>query len=292
MEYGTNPRIRFVDIAAAGPMTETIAYKPVQFFTLTFGVTWACWFTAPVLGDPVNGDAVFLGLMLTGLLTPFTVALYLIFASGNEALKNAFFNKLLNIRLIRLSSIAFFLVLFPASMIVSILISTLFGYPLDQFSIADGFSFSVGAVPTLLFLLLAACFEELGWRGYAVESLSSNRSYFEATAIFGVLWSLWHLPMFFIPHSYQAELLQEDLFLVLNFFLSIVPLAFIISWFCKKNSGSILGAVLIHASINFTQEFFQVSPYTKCIQTVVLVVVAVVFVVADREAFFGDDDLR
>ena len=98
-------------------------------------------------------------------------------------------------------------------MIVSILISTLFGYSFDQFSVAEEFSFTVGAVPTLLLLLLAACFEELGWRGYAIESLNADRSYFEATAIFGILWSLWHLPMFFIPHSYQAELLEEDFFL-------------------------------------------------------------------------------
>ena len=87
-------------------------------------------------------------------------------------------------------------------------------------------------------------------------------------------------------------MLQEDFLLVLNFFVSIVPLAFIISWFCRKNSGSILGAVLIHSIINFTQEFFQVSPYTKCIQTLVLIVIAIVFVVADKEAFFGDDKLE
>ena len=88
---------------------------------------------------------------------------------------------------------------------------------------------------------------------------------------------------------YQAELLKDYFFLALNFFISIVPLAFIISWFCKKNGGSILAAVLLHSIINFTQEFFQVSPYTKCIQTLVLIVVATVFVVADKEAFFGDD---
>jgi membrane protease YdiL (CAAX protease family) len=272
-------------------LAETVDYKPIRFFSLTFGVTWVCWFAAPHLGDPEGGDPIFLVLMLIGLLTPFASALYLIIASKNEALKKIFFNKLLNIKLIRPSSIPLFFVLFPASMIVSILISTLFGYSLDQFTVAEEFSFTVGAVPTLLFLLLAACFEELGWRGYGVESLNSSRSYFEATAIFGVLWSLWHVPMFFIPHSYQAELLQEDFFLVLNFFVSIVPLAFIISWFCKKNSGSILAAVLIHTIINFTQEFFQVSPYTKCIQTLVLIVVAVVFVVADKEVFFGDNKL-
>ena len=94
--------------------------------------------------------------MLIGLLAPFASALYLILESGNAALKKEFFNKLINIRLIKPSSIPLFLILFPASMIVSILISIPLGYSIDQFTIADEFSFTVAAVPTLLFLLLAA----------------------------------------------------------------------------------------------------------------------------------------
>jgi len=240
-------------------MAETISYRSTWFYTLTFVVTWVCWFAAPYLGDPESGDAIFLILMLVGLLAPFASALYLTLTSRNGALKKVFFNKLLNIRLIRLSSIPLFLILFPASMIVSILLSTLVGYSFDQFTVAEEFSFTVGAVPTVLFLILAACFEELGWRGYGVESLSVSRSYFEATAIFGVFWSLWHLPMFFIPHSYQAELLQEDFLLVLNFFISIVPLAFIISWFCKKNSGSIRLSISLRNSSRsrLTQNVFK-----------------------------------
>jgi membrane protease YdiL (CAAX protease family) len=269
---------------------ETISYNPKQFFILTFVITWACWFSAPYFGDARNSDATFIALMLIGLLTPFLTALYLTLTSKNDRLKRTFFNKLLNIRLIIWSSIPLFLILFPASIIVSVLISTLFGLSLDQFTIAEEFSFSVGGIPALLVLLLAACFEELGWRGYAVESLNASFNYFGATAIFGVLWSLWHLPMFFIPDSYQAELLQEDFIFVVNFFVSIVPLAFIISWFCKKNSGSILGAILIHSVINLTQEFFLVSPYTKCIQTLVLIAIAAVFVMADKKVFFGDDE--
>ncbi len=99
-------------------MAETIAYKPIRFFILTFVVTWVCWFAAPYLGDPESGDAIFIGLMLIGLLTPFATALYLTIASKNEALKKTFFNKLLNIRLIRLSSIPLFLILFPASICI------------------------------------------------------------------------------------------------------------------------------------------------------------------------------
>lgn len=271
-------------------MNEMRSYNPHRFFLITFVVTWVCWFAAPLVGDPINSDAVFIGLMLVGLLTPFFTALYLTLTSYNAELKRTFFNKLFNIRLIRWNTIPIFLLLFPASIVVSVFISTLFGYSLDQFTVAEEFSFSVGGIPTLCILLLAACFEELGWRGYAIESLTVGRSYFSATAIFGVLWSLWHLPMFFIPESYQAELLEEDFLLVINFFVSIVPLAFIISWFCKKNSGSILGAIVIHSIINFTQEFFLVSPYTKCIQTLVLVAIAIAFVQLDRKTFFQVDD--
>ena len=269
-------------------MNETITYKPKQFFILIFAVTWTFWFAAPYLGDPINSDPIFLMFMLAGLFTPFTTALCLIFTSKNDALKSTFSNKLFNIKLIKWKTIPLFLILFPASIIISVLISTLFGYSFDQFTIADEFSFSIGGISTLLVLLLAACFEELGWRGYAVESLNNKFNYFEATAIFGVLWSLWHLPMFFIPESYQAELLQEDFILVINFFVSIIPLAFIISWFCKKNSGSILGAILIHSIVNLSQEFFLVSPYTKCIQTLILIVIAAIFIIVDRNVFFGD----
>ena len=269
-------------------MNETITYKPKQFFILIFAVTWTFWFAAPYLGDPINSDPIFLMFMLAGLFTPFTTALYLIFISKNDALKSTFSNKLFNTKLVKWKTIPLFLILFPASIIISVLISTIFGYSFDQFTIADEFSFSIGGIPTLLVLLLAACFEELGWRGYAVESLNNKFNYFEATAIFGILWSLWHLPMFFIPESYQAELLQEDFILVINFFVSIIPLAFIISWFCKKNSGSILGAILIHSVVNLSQEFFLVSPYTKCIQTLILIVIAAIFIIVDRNVFFGD----
>ena len=269
-------------------MNETITYKPKQFFILIFAVTWTFWFAAPYLGDPINSDPIFLMFMLAGLFTPFTTALYLIFISKNDALKSTFSNKLFNTKLVKWKTIPLFLILFPASIIISVLISTIFGYSFDQFTIADEFSFSIGGIPTLLVLLLAACFEELGWRGYAVESLNNKFNYFEATAIFGILWSLWHLPMFFIPESYQAELLQEDFILVINFFVSIIPLAFIISWFCKKTSGSILGAILIHSVVNLSQEFFLVSPYTKCIQTLILIVIAAIFIIVDRNVFFGD----
>ena len=78
----------------------------------------------------------------------------------------------------------------------------------SQLQFAEGFSFSIGMAPSLLVLILAAIFEEVGWRGYGMDSLRKNKNYFTATLIFAGLWALWHLPLFFIQGTYQNEIAQ------------------------------------------------------------------------------------
>ena len=48
--------------------------------------------------------------------------------------------------------------------------------------------------------------EELGWRGYVLDRLQEKRSALVSSLILGVVWSLWHLPLFFVQGSYQAGL--------------------------------------------------------------------------------------
>ncbi len=50
----------------------------------------------------------------------------------------------------------------------------------------------------MVILFLAPTLEELGWRGYGVDSLRSKFSLFKTTMLFAVIWGLWHLPLFFI----------------------------------------------------------------------------------------------
>ncbi len=110
---------------------------------------------------------------------------------------------------------------------------------------AEGFSFSTGVVPVLTVLLMAAAFEELGWRGYAFDSLLSRFNYFKSSLIFSILWSLWHLPLILVKDSYQYEIMQENMFFAVNFFVSIIPMGFIISWICiKKQKKAFFAAVL------------------------------------------------
>ena len=65
-------------------------------------------------------------------------------------------------------------------------------------------------IPMVLLLFMAASFEELGWRGYAYDSLQAALPQRRTDLLFGVLWSLWHLPLILVKDSYQYILVQEN----------------------------------------------------------------------------------
>jgi len=184
-------------------------YKPWVYFAATFIVTYALWFAGAYLSFQDEKNGLYMLFMLIGLIVPFIISFFMIFTSKNSDLKKDFINRLINLRLIRPGMLPLFFLIMPLAVLVSIFISLPFGGSVSQFQLADGFSFSTGSVPTLVFLMLAACFEELGWRGYAFDSLQSRHTYFMASIIFSILWSLWHFPLIFVNHFYQYEIYHE-----------------------------------------------------------------------------------
>lgn len=266
-------------------------YKPRLYFSLTFLVTFAFWFAGASVSFQDENSGLYMLLMLPGLMTPFLISLAMILTSNNSDVKKDFLNRLINLRLIQLHILPIFLFLMPLTVLASIALSLLFGGSTSQLRFAEGFSFSSGFVPVLLLLLLAATFEELGWRGYAFDSLQSRYSYFTASLLFSLLWSLWHFPLIFVKNSYQYEILHENLWFAVNFFVSIIPMGVIISWICIKNRKSVLAAILFHFIINLSQEILDITQITKCIETAVLTTVAAVIIILDKEMFFSKTHL-
>jgi membrane protease YdiL (CAAX protease family) len=60
-------------------------------------------------------------------------------------------------------------------------------------------------LPTLFFATFPSTLEEFGWRGYALGQLQMDQSALGASLLFGVVWAIWHLPLFFITGSFRRE---------------------------------------------------------------------------------------
>ncbi len=111
---------------------------------------------------------------------------------------------------------------------------------------------------SILFATLFPFIEELGWRGYLLDRLQEKNHALVSSLILGILWSLWHLPTFFIRDSYQASLgIGTPAFWL--FFAGIVPLTFVFTWIYNNTNRSTLAVILFHAMVNFTGELFTLS---------------------------------
>jgi uncharacterized protein len=267
-------------------MNKEFEYRPVRYFVSVFVATFVLWSAGAYMSFDENLQAFYMLPMLLGLMAPFLVAIVMIRKSGRKDQMQDFVTRMVDVRRIKARNFTLLLLIMPLSVLAAIGISVLLGGAVSQFQPTGTFSFSSGFVPVLLLLLLAAAFEELGWRGYGFESIRQHHSLLSASLLFGVLWSAWHLPLLIVHGSYQYEILQQNPWFALNFFVSTIVMGVIISWVCVVNRGSILAAVVFHFVINICQESLSMTQETKVIQTFVLAAAALWIVLANRDQFF------
>ncbi|MEV6683596.1 type II CAAX endopeptidase family protein [Streptomyces erythrochromogenes] len=263
-------------------MISMLSYRPTAYFAWSFAASWVFWVLAAVLSYQPSTGALYTIPLLLGLVAPCVVALVMTLRGGRE-MRRETWSRLVDLRRIRLQALLPMALFMPAVVIVSIGISVALGGSAEQLRHADGYSFSAGAAPVLLMLLLAAVFEELGWRTYGVPGLQQRLGEPRATLVFGALWSAWHLPLLLIHGYYLQEIAKQSPWFAVNFILGVIPLAVIISRLCRLNRGSVAVAIGFHFMVNLCQEqFFQMSQTTKCIESVVLAVIAAGILYADR----------
>ncbi|MEW8506103.1 MAG: type II CAAX endopeptidase family protein [Candidatus Thiodiazotropha sp.] len=266
-------------------MSDRFNYHGKRYFLAVFLGTYLLWGLGGYMSFIPEWMDYYMLPMLLGLFMPAVVAVGFVGMQPESGMKRDFIRRLLSLRLIRPGMFLFTLTLMPLSVVLSILVSLGFDGTIEQFQPSESFSFNTGFVPVLLLLFLAAVFEELGWRGYGFESLEKGRSFLAASLIFGVIWSLWHLPLLWVNHSYQYEIYQQSPWYAMNFYLGTAVLGVIISWVCHVNRRSILVAILFHFVVNLSQEMLSMTQQTKSIQTVVLSGFALAIIVSQWPLF-------
>ena len=86
--------------------------------------------------------------------------------------------------------------------------------------------------------------EEVGWRGYLQPVLQSRMSALMASLAVGVVWAVWHAPLFWLASTTQAE---ASLWW---FALGAVGLSVVFAWVYNSSAGNLLLLVLLHAAVN------------------------------------------
>ena len=187
-------------------------------------------------------------LMLIGLMAPAIVSTVFIMASGSDLLKQDFKNKIIGFYKVKWLNVVWAVIVFAIVIVCSILLSLLFGQSIDQFSFTESFSFT-------------------------------------GVGIAGAFWSFWHFPLIFIQGTYQAGLMVNPLY-VINFFVSGIPMGFVITWVYLESDRSILACMIFHFFVNFMQEKIALTPETKCLETIVITVLTIIIVMAKKDMFF------
>lgn len=111
------------------------------------------------------------------------------------------------------------------------------------------------AVNFVLVLLIGGPLgEEFGWRGFALPTLEARFSLLLASLILGVIWTVWHLPLFFLSDSAQHSL-PFGMYALLT-----IPLTLLITWVYHGSGDSLLLVMLFHAAVNTWSGPLMISP--------------------------------
>lgn len=238
----------------SAPTTTAKAF-PLKYFVITFTFTWFFW-TLAALGarDVIPALP---GLSVIGTFGPMVAAVILTAQESGRAGLRSLLSRVVRWRVAPIwYGVALLgpLVLTLGAIVLEV--AVLGGQP-------PSLRLLIGELPsTLLTLLVNAVYmlifvtlgEEVGWRGYALPALQARYSALLASVILGVMWALWHLPVFFNPDTSYSNL---PFFSFLPF---IVLITVIMTWLFNSTGGSVLMAMFFHAVINTADELWKVLP--------------------------------
>ena len=122
----------------------------------------------------------------------------------------------------------------------------LFGRPVPM-----GVAVPLGAAVVYFFTFGAKAWvtEEIAWRGFALPRLESGRSALAASVILGLLWGVWHTPLFLIAGTAQSG------WPYIGFLLFAIAESILVTWIYNNSRGSVLLATIFHAATDAALSF-------------------------------------
>lgn len=102
----------------------------------------------------------------------------------------------------------------------------------------------------LLMIIFGGGQEEIGWRGYIMPHLESRFGLWIGNTILGVIWAFWHIPLWFIPGTFQTFMPFPA------FLIGCIGLSFFLSWVVKASNNNPMSALVAHGTSNAFMSVF------------------------------------
>jgi membrane protease YdiL (CAAX protease family) len=256
----------------------------VLYFAVTFATTWVLWFIAIGLNAPGTSSPI----VILGSFGPMVGAI--VVRIRRAVRRQPAPARAVPFRLSpRLLWVLPMLVLTSATVLAGALLASRLGGPAVSLTGGQTLIATVGGpVPFIISMLVAGPLaEEFGWRGTAYPRMRASMGRISTALVLGVIWAVWHAPLFFIPGTVQNTL---GLFSWsgLAFMASVIPMA-LLTGYAYERAG-VAASIAVHFAGNTTLALLSVgSPVTQAVILAVQVIVAIPLLAAhrDRQAVTG-----
>jgi len=233
---------------------------PGMFLALVIGATWLCWVPAALIGG--TGPAWLANVLyyLGGVMPP-AAAIIVLYTCHSPDRQRDFWRRLVDGKLIQGRWYVITLLTVPTlTSLAALLDIVLGGGGVAPEALLRFLTRPLAVVPfALLTLVVGPLPEELAWRGYGLDRLQERLSPLASSLILGAVWTLWHIPLFGIPGTYQQGLgLGTRAFWLYQ--LDKIPQSILLTWIYNNTRRSTLSAVLFHTTINLVGELFELEP--------------------------------
>jgi membrane protease YdiL (CAAX protease family) len=245
----------------------------IVFFAAAFALSWLFWL--PALAAQKSGLSVPVSrefLLRAGTFGPSATGLVLAYCFGGKGELRALLKSMLHIR-IGLKWLLFAVFVLPGVSAISCLVFRLIGGELPEPPFAFWF---IPLAFVYILVLMGPLGEEAGWRGFALGRLLRLASPMKSAVFLGAVWSLWHLPLFFIEGTTQNALAGFGFLpAFICYLLYTVMISVLITLLFVKSRGSVLGAMIFHAMGNLSLGVMPIV-FTKSGAVILLLILAAV----------------
>ena len=224
--------------------------NPWKFFLLTFAYSWIIWIPSVMDGLglelPFSVAGYSMVVVIIGAFAPLLAAITLVAREEGWMGIRSFLGKALDFQIK------------PVYLILAL------GLPLVIHVIAHYLALAVGlnvaqtlfpteisvapvilAIPYfLLMLVIGGGQEEFGWRGYAQEPLQEKIGVIPASLVIGVIWGIWHLPLWFMAGDLHSA------YSFLAFVIMTTSISLMYAWLYNSSGKKLIVVMFFHAMNN------------------------------------------